>query len=65
MEFFDQDAPKFVEQRSRGNHDVVPDALLQKIAAGATRDEGRDEYVRVQQNFHETRVNTSSSVKIP
>jgi hypothetical protein len=36
--------------------------MLQKIAAGAPRYESGDQHVRIQQEFHETRLNTSSSV---
>ena len=43
----------------------MPDAVLQKIAADPARDEGSDQNVRVKEQFHETRVNTSSSVKMP
>jgi hypothetical protein len=44
---------------------VAADTVFQKIAAGAARHESGDKHVRIQQEFHETRVNTSSSVKIP
>jgi hypothetical protein len=43
----------------------VADAVLQEIAADAARQKSGDEHVCVQQEFHETRVNTSSSVKMP
>src|SRR5438045_6316023 len=65
MEFSAQDIAKFVEQRSRRNHDMVADTVLQKIPADAARDEGRDEDVRAEEQPHETRLNTSSSVKMP
>lgn len=64
-EFVSQDTAKFVQQWLRGNHDVVADAVLQEIAADAARQKSGDEHVRIQQEFHETRVNTSSSVKMP
>lgn len=64
VEFSRQDIAKFVEQRSRRNR-VLTDAMLQEIAADAARDQTRDEHVRVQQELHETRLNTSSSVKMP
>ena len=57
-----QHIAKLVQQRSRRNHDVVAEAVLQKIAAGAPRQERGDQHVRIQQKFHETRLNTSSSV---
>jgi len=65
MEFSRQDIAKLVEQRSRNNHVVMADTVLQKIAADAACDKSRDEHVRIQQQSHETRLNTSSSVKIP
>ena len=40
-------------------------AVLQQIGADAARDEGRDEDVRIEEQLHETRLNTSSSVKMP
>ena len=63
--FSSQDIAKLVEQRSRRNHDMVADTVLQKIPADAARDEGRDEDVRAEEQPHETRLNTSSSVKMP
>ena len=63
--FSSQDIAKLVEQRSRRNHDVLANAVLEKIAADASRDESGDQDVRIQQQFHETRLNTSSSVKMP
>jgi hypothetical protein len=63
--FSSQDVAKLVQERSRRNHHVVPDAVLEKIAADAARHESGDQHVRVQQELHETRVNTSSSVKMP
>ena len=59
MKFSSQDIAQFVEQESRRNHGVMADAVLQKIAADAARDEGRDEDVRVEEQPHETRLNTS------
>ena len=53
---------ELVQQCSRRNHDVLADAVLQKIAAGAPRHESGDQHVRVQHELHETRLNTSSSV---
>jgi hypothetical protein len=41
---------------------VLAEAVFQKIAAGAAREEGGHQHVRVEEQFHETRVNTSSSV---
>ena len=53
---------KLVQQRLRRDDDVLADAVFQKIAAGAAREKGGDQHVRVEEQFHETRVNTSSSV---
>ena len=64
MKFSSQDIAQPVEQRARRNDDVMADAVLQKLATAA-RDEGRDEDVRVEEQPHETRLNTSSSVKMP
>jgi hypothetical protein len=36
--------------------------VLQQVGAHATGDERRDDDVRIEQQGHETRVNTSSSV---
>lgn len=60
-----QHISKLVQQWSRRNHDVVPDAVLQKIGAGPPRHKSGDQHVRIQKQSHETRVNTSSSVKMP
>jgi len=38
----------------------MADAVLQQLATDAARDEGRDEDVRVEEQPHETRLNTSS-----
>jgi hypothetical protein len=57
-----QDITELVQQRLRRNDDVLASAMLEEIAAGAARDECRDQHVRIQEEFHETRVNTSSSV---
>src|ERR1051325_4928247 len=65
MKFVDQDTAKLVEQRPRGNDDVMTNAVLEEIAAHAACDEGGDQDVGVEQQFHETWLNTSSSVKIP
>ena len=65
MKFSRQDITQLVEQRSRRNHDVTADAVLQQIGADAACDEGRDKDVRVEEQPHETRLNTSSSVKTP
>jgi len=65
MKFSSQDVAQLVERRSGRNDDVMADAVLQKLAADAARDEGRDEDVRVEEQPHETRLNTSSSVKMP
>ena len=65
MEFFCQDNAKLVEQWSGRNHNVVADAVLEKIATDAARHEGGDQHVRIEEQFHETRLNTSSSVKMP
>src|SRR5262245_3578375 len=65
MEFFCQDTAQFVEQRSRGNHDVVADRVLQQLIAGPACHERGDQHICVQQEPHDTRVNTSSSVNTP
>ena len=65
MKFSSQGIAQLVEQRSGRNDDVMADAVLQKLATDAARDEGRDEDVRVEEQPHETRLNTSSSVKMP
>ena len=57
-----QNFTEFVQQRLRRHDDVLADAVFEEIGAGAARDEGRDQHVRIQEEFHETRVNTSSSV---
>ena len=44
---------------------VLADAVFEQVAARAARDEGGDEDVRVEEEPHETRENTSSSVKMP
>ena len=53
---------KLVQQERRRDDDVLTDAVFEEIAAGAAREEGGDQHVRVEEQFHETRVNTSSSV---
>jgi len=65
MKFSRQDVTQLVEQRSGRNDDVMADAVLQQLATDAARDERRDEEVRVEEQPHETRLNTSSSVKMP
>jgi hypothetical protein len=62
MKLSSEHIPELVQQGSRRNQDVMANAVLQKIAAGAPRHESGDQYVRIQQEFHETRLNTSSSV---
>jgi hypothetical protein len=39
----------------------LTDAVLEKVGAGAARDESGDQDVGVEQQSQETRVNTSSS----
>jgi hypothetical protein len=46
MKLSSQDSAQFVEQRSGRNDGVMADAVLQKLATEAARDEGRDEDVR-------------------
>jgi hypothetical protein len=41
---------------------VLADAVFEEFAAGAASDEGGDQHVRILEEVHETRVNTSSSV---
>lgn len=53
---------KFVEQRLRRDDDMLADAVFEEFLAGAAGDQRRDQHVRVEQQSHETRVNTSSSV---
>ena len=65
MKLSRQDVAKFVQERLGGNDHVLSDAELDQIAADAPRHERGDEHVRIKQNSHETRVNTSSSVKMP
>jgi D-alanyl-D-alanine carboxypeptidase len=57
-----QDFKELVQQQLRRHDDVMADAVFEEIAAGAARNEGSDQHVRIQEKFHETRVNTSSSV---
>jgi hypothetical protein len=57
-----EDLAKLVQHGLQRNDDVLADAVFQKIAAGAAREEGGDQHVRVEEQFHETRLNTSSSV---
>ena len=57
-----QDVTKLIQQWLRRNDFVLADAVFEEIAAGAARDEGGDQPVRIKHEFHETRVNTSSSV---
>lgn len=57
-----QDLTKLVQQRLRGHDDVLANAMLEEIATGAACNEGGDQHIRIQDKFHETRVNTSSSV---
>jgi len=57
-----QDFTKLVQQGLRRNDNVLADAMLEEIGASAARDEGGDQHVRIKEEFHETRVNTSSSV---
>jgi hypothetical protein len=65
MKLSSEDVAQLVQQRSGRNYDVMANAVLQQVAAGAARNERGDEHVCIQQQFHETRVNTSSSVKMP
>jgi hypothetical protein len=60
-----QHLSEFVQQWPRSNHDAMTNAVLQQVAASAARNERGDEHVRIQQQFHETRLNTCSSVKMP
>jgi len=57
MKFSSQGIAQLVEQESRRNHGVMADAVLQKIAADAARDEGRDGDVRVEEQPHDRAVN--------
>lgn len=61
-EFAIQDITKFIQQLLRGDNRMLADAVFQKLAAAATRNERGDQHVCVQEEFHETRVNTSWSV---
>ena len=51
MKFSSQDIAQLVDERSGGNDDVMADAVLQKLATDAARDEGRDEDVRVEEQL--------------
>jgi hypothetical protein len=53
MKFSRQDIAQLVEQRSGSNDDVMADAVLQKLATDAARDEGRYEDVRIEEQPHE------------
>jgi len=57
MTFSRQDIAQLVEQRSGRNDDVMADAVLQKLAADAARDEGRDEDVRIEEQPPDRAVN--------
>ena len=57
--------PQLVQQLLRRDEGVLTDAVLEEFVTGAARDEGGDEHVRVEEKPHETRENTSSSVKMP
>ena len=57
-----QHVTKLVQQGLRRNDDVLADAVFEEIAAGTARDEGGNQHVRIQEEFHEMRVNTSASV---
>lgn len=57
-----EDFTELVQQELGRNDSVLADAVFEEIAAGAARDEGGDQHVRIQDKFHDTRVNTSSSV---
>src|SRR5262245_54163960 len=65
MKFSSQDIAKFVEETLGSNQHVLSDAMLDQVGANTPRDERGHEYIRIQQKLHETRVNTSSSVKTP
>jgi len=57
MKLSRQDIAQLVEQRSGRNDDVMADAVLQKLAADAARDEGRDEDVRIEEQPPDRAVN--------
>ena len=60
-----QNITKLVEQWSRRDYRVMPDTVFHKVAAETARQERGDQHVRIQEEFHEMRLNTSSSVKMP
>lgn len=41
---------------------MLADAMFEKIGASASRDQGGNQDIGIEENFQDTRVNTSSSV---
>ena len=56
---------EFIQNEFRSDQFMMPDTMIKKLAADSTRDESCNKDVRVKNDFHETRSNTSSAVRIP
>jgi hypothetical protein len=61
----DQVSSDFIRDGGRRHHFVLTNTVLEQLGADSPRDECGDEDVRVEDEPHETRSKTSSSVKIP
>jgi hypothetical protein len=61
----DQVPSDFLEDGGRRHHFVFTNAVLEQLGADSWCDEGGDQDVRVENEPHETRSKTSSSVEIP
>lgn len=57
-----EDVAQLVEEWAGRNDNVMSDAVFQQLTADAARDQRGDQDIRIEEQLHETRVNTSSSV---
>src|SRR5579862_4487581 len=65
FEFSGEDFFKFLKDIFRKEQLMVFRAMPDQLGTGAVADQGGDKDVRVKNNLHDTRLNTSSSVKMP
>jgi len=55
----------FLQDRRRRDRLVLANGMLEQLGAHTSRDEHRDQHARVEDQPHDTRSKTSSSVKMP
>jgi hypothetical protein len=56
---------KLPDKRERRHYFVMDADMIPDFATGAACDKCRNDHVGIEDEFHDTRSNTSSSVKMP